>query len=247
MLSLLWLALPAFAQEEVTYEGSYLGDAPAYAKGKPVTISHSGGNLSVRCMETQGISARVQYTVRGTSRPAMEAFGNGVKMAVSGDANGGSVKTVTPSRGAGVTFTDVVLTVSLPKGTSALTITQTGTGWVEVFGCAGNLKLSSGTGGAFADGAYTSVNLTASGGSATVEQAKDVLWTGNSAISAPGGAITLTFASAQGGKFSAAGAEVSVQPLVMGTNTPTLVSGSMGVSGPTITLKAKDRVDVKTW
>ncbi len=247
MLSLLWIALPAFAQEEVTYDGSYLGDAPAYAKGKPVSITHSGGNLSVRCMETQGISARVQFTVRGTDKGAMQSFGDGVKMAVSGDANGGSVKTAIPSRGRGISFTDVVLTVSLPKGTSALSISHSGSGWVEVFGCAGNLKLTSGAGGAYASGAFTSVNLTASGGSATVEQEKDVLWTGTSTISAPGGAITLTFASAQGGKFSAAAAEVSVQPLIMGTNSPSLVTGSMGVSGPTITLKAKDRIDVKTW
>lgn len=231
--------------EEISYDGNFSSDAPTYKKGAPVTISHSGGNISVNCVDTEGLSARIQYAVRGTSQPAMQAFGDGVGMAVFGDSKSGSVKTKVPSRGTGVNSADVVLRVQIPSGTSALTVSQTGAGYVEVFNCAGALKISAGTGGAYASGKYTSVNATASGGNVTIEQDKDTPWTGTSTISAPAGSATVTFASAQMGKLNATAAEVSVQPLVMGTNAASVVTGDIGTGGPSITIKAKDRVDVK--
>lgn len=246
---LLWmLALsPAFAGdgEELNFDGGFTADAPGYKKGAPVTISHSGGNISIRCMDTDGISARIKYNVRGTSQPAMQAFSDGVGMSVGGDSKSGWVKTKVPSRGAGVNSVDMTLTISIPAGTSALTVSQTGVGWVEVLNCSGALKMTGGNGGAYASGKYTSVNASASGGNVTIEQDKDTPWTGASAIASPAGGIVLTMASGQMGKFSAASAEVSVAPLVMGTNSATLVSGDMGTGGPTIKLTAKDRIEVK--
>ena len=237
---------PAFAEDgESTFDGGFTGDAPGYKKGGPVSIVHNGGNISIRCMDTEGISARIKYNLRGTSQPAMQAYSDGVGMAVGGDSKSGWVKTKVPSMGAGISSVDMTLTISIPAGTSGITVSQAGAGWVEVLNCSGALKMSTGVGGGYASGKYTSVNANASGGNMVIEQDKDTPWTGSSTITAPAGAITVTMATGQIGKFSAAAAEVSVQPLVMGSNTPTLVSGTMGTGGPTITLKAKDRIDVK--
>ncbi|MFZ5479859.1 MAG: hypothetical protein ACOZNI_24050 [Myxococcota bacterium] len=230
--------------QEMTYEGQNSGSAANYVAGKPVAVTHSGGNVSVRCFDTDTLSARLQYVVTGTAEGPMQAAGNGVGLAVWGDANGGGVKTRTPSKQSGVSDVDVTLTVNIPRGTSAVTVTQTGRGWVQVLDCSGNVKVSAGAGGAYASGTLTSATVSASGGDVKVDVDANTVLKGTTTVSAPGGNATLILAPAQGGKLTAKGEEVSVQQTVMGTNTGTLVQGDMGVAGPAITVSAKKRAEV---
>ncbi|MBM4365858.1 MAG: hypothetical protein FJ102_06550 [Deltaproteobacteria bacterium] len=231
---------------DMTYEGGLSETAAGYVATKPVTVSHSGGNVSVRCMDTEKLSARLPYTVYGTAEAPMEAFGKGIGLSVGGDSKSGWVKTRVPSKTSGVTGADVPLTVNIPKGTTGLTVTQSGSGWVQVTGCSGALKISSGTGGVYADGAYTSAAVSAAGGDAKLVQDSGVVLTGTTTVSAPGGTARVTLASAQGGKLTAKANEVSVQQTVMGTNSGTLVQGDMGLAGPSITVSAKERVEVSS-
>lgn len=229
---------------ESTYEGGNSGTAPNYAKGKPVSITHSSGNLAVRCMDTEQMSARLQYVVTGTNQSAMETAGKGVGLAVYGDANGGRVSTRAPSRSTGVSSVDVTLTVSIPRAVMSLTVTETGPGWVQVQDCDGTVKVTAGAGGAFASGALKGATVTATGGDVKVVVNSDAVLSATTSVSAPSGNATLLLGTAQGGKLTAKGAEVSVGQTVMGTNTATLVSGDLGLAGPTISVSAKSRAEV---
>jgi hypothetical protein len=252
MLSLFAFSL-AFAQDDVdlsdpgsnlSYEGHLSGTGAAYAKGKPVTITHTSGNLSVHCMETDTISGRLGYTVYGSAEGPMESYGKSIGLAVWGDANGGGAKTRIGSKPSGVSYADVTLTVNVPKGTTAVTVSHSGRGWVQVDGCSGNVKVTAGAGGAYVGGPITGFTVSASGGDVKVVSDADTVLKNASTASAPAGKVTVVLASAQGGKLTAKGEEVAVAQTVMGTNTPTLVSGDMGIAGPTITLSAKGRVEV---
>jgi hypothetical protein len=229
---------------DLTYEGGLSETAASYVVGKPVSVSHSGGNISVRCMETEKLSARLPYTVYGTAEAPMEAFGKGLGLSVGGDSKSGWVKSRVPSKTSGVSSYEAPLTVNIPKGVTGLSVSQSGSGWVQVTGCSGALKISAGSGGAYADGAYTSAVVTAAGGDVKLVQDAGVVLTGTTAVSAPGGTARVVLASAQGGKLSAKAAEVSVAQTVMGTNTGTLVQGDMGLAGPSIAVSGKDRVEV---
>ncbi len=239
------MVAPARAEDgESTYEGGNSGAAAGYAKGKPISITHSSGNLSVRCMDTQTLSARMQYVVTGTVESAMETAGKGIGLAVYGDANGGRISTRSPGKSTGVSSIDVTLTVSIPRAPMTLTVNETGSGWVQVQDCDGTVKVSAGAAGAFASGAMKSATVTATGGDVKVVQNGDAVFTATTSVSAPNGNATLLLGTAQGGKLTAKGSEVSVSQTVMGTNEATLVSGDLGIAGPTITVSAKQRAEV---
>lgn len=229
---------------EMTYEGSRSETATGYILGKPVTVNYSGGNISVRCMETEKLSARLPFVVYGTSESPMQSFGDSLRLAVGGDSKSGWVKTTMSSRPSGVSTYEAALTVNIPLGVTGLTVTQSGSGWTQITGCSGKLTVSAGTGGAYADGEYTSVTMSAGGGDVKLVQQNNVVLTGTSTISAPGGTARVVLANAQGGKLSAKANEVSVGQTVMGTNSGTLVQGDMGLAGPSITITAKDRAEV---
>ena len=232
------------AANSLSYEGGLSGNAPAYGKGKPITVTHASGNVQVRCMDVESLSGRLQYTVFGSAEGAMESFGKGIGLAVWGDSNGGGVKTRIPSKPSGVGRAQVDLVVNIPRGTSAVTISQTGPGWVQMVECGGTVKISAGGGGAFASGPMTAATVSASGGDVKVVTDPATVLKGSTTISAGAGNVTVVLPSAQGGKLTAKGAEVSVQQTVMGTNEATLVSGDMGVAGPAITISAKKRAEV---
>ena len=241
---LLLLPLLAAAQDELSYSGNLGDNAANYKPGAPVSITHSGGNLQVRCMEVTALNARVAYTVYGTSEGNMKSFGDGVGLAVWGDSKGGGAKTRIPSKGSGVSSAEVTLTVSIPKGTTSVTVSQSGSGWAQVIGCSGFVKVTGGGGGVYLGGPLTGFSASATGGDVKIEVEESTL-TSTSTASSPG-ALTVVLPSAQGGKLSAKGAEVSVQQVVMGTNEPTYVAGEMGIGGPSITLSAKGRVELSS-
>lgn len=243
----MWLLLAmvsgAFAGDETTvgelsYEGGFSGSAAGYVKGKPVSVSHSGGNVSVRCMDTTTLTARLQYTIYGSAEGPMESMGKGIKLSVTGTSSSGAVKTITPAKPSGVSHAESTLTVNIPRAPLTLTVSQTGAGWVQVIDCDGSVKVTSGTGGLFVSGHLDGVTATAPGGDAKVVQNDDAVFKATTAITAATGNVTLQVASAQGGKLTASGKEVTSSVTVVGTNTSDLIQGELGVAGPAITLKA---------
>jgi hypothetical protein len=245
-MTLLFAALSVplvLAQDEsLSYEGGLGGNAPGYVVGKPVSVSHASGNLQVRCMDVESLSGRLQYTVFGSAEGPVESFGKGIGIAVSGDSKGGSVRTRVPSVSSGVARAQIDLTVNIPRGAAGLTVSHTGSGWVQVVGCGGPVKVTAGGGGAYVGGPMTSFVVSATGGDVKIEVEETVI-AGTSSATSPG-ALTVSLSAAQNGKIAVKGEEVSVRHLVMGTNDPSLVSGQMGSGGPSITLTAKGRAEV---
>ena len=230
------------AAAEVSYEGRLSSAAPGYAKGKPVAITHTGGTIAIRCMDTEGITARLGYTIYGTNKTNMENFGKGIGLSSWGDANGGGVKTRVPSKGSGVSRADIPLTVNLPQD-AKITVTG-GAGWVQIIDCNGTVKSTNGDGGAYVSGTYTNVVVSASKGDVKVELTDASALTGTNSVSAAGGNAVLRLPLSYGGKFTAKGTNVSVFHTVMGTNSASLVQGTIGAGTASVTVSAKDNVEV---
>jgi hypothetical protein len=221
---------------EMTYEGGFDQMAPQYVAGKPVTITHTGGNVKVRCADRAGLTARLSYSIRGTNTAAMESMGKGMGLAATGGASGGSVKSRVPSRPAGVKSADVELTINLPPEAQVTVVG--GAGWVQVMGCKGTVKSSNSAGGAVISGTYSSVNVSSGQGDVSVELSDDSKLVGNNTISASGGAISLRLPITYAGKFTAKGTNVSVAHTVMGTNEATVVAGTINAGPASLTLNA---------
>lgn len=230
------------SSSEVSYEGRLSSSAPNYAAGKPVTITHTGGTIAIRCMDAPGITARLGYTIYGTNKTNMENFGKGVGLTSWGDANGGGVKTRIPSKGSGINRVDIPLTVNLPM--EAKITVAGGAGWVQIIDCKGTVKSTNGDGGAYVSGTYTNVNVTASRGDVKVELTDGSVLAGTNSLSAPGGNAILRLPLSYNGKFMAKGGSVSVFHTVMGTNTGNLVQGTIGTGTASITISAKENVEV---
>ncbi len=230
------------SSSEVSYEGRLSSSAPNYVAGKPVTITHTGGTIAIRCMDAPGITARLGYTIYGTNKTNMENFGKGVGLTSWGDANGGGVKTRIPSKGSGINRVDIPLTVNLPM--EAKITVAGGAGWVQIIDCKGTVKSTNGDGGAYVSGTYTNVNVTASRGDVKVELTDGSVLAGTNSLSAPGGNAILRLPLSYNGKFMAKGGSVSVFHTVMGTNTGNLVQGTIGTGTASITISAKENVEV---
>ncbi len=231
---------------DLSYDGNLSESASSYTVGKPVSVIHNGGNVSVRCIDTDTLSGRLPYSITGSSEGAMESAGRGMGLKVSGDGKGGGVvATRVAGRSSGVKEIDAPLTVNVPVGASAVTITQSGSGWVQVIGCSGSLKVAAGSGGIFASGRYTTVSLNAAGGDTKLVQDDGATLTGNSAVASRGGNVMITLSTAQGGKLSAKGTQVTVEQAVLGgTQSETAVSGDFGIGGPTLTVSASGTVEI---
>jgi hypothetical protein len=222
-----------------TYEGSLSQSAPDFASGKPLAISHNGP-VRVRCADRQGVTARLTYVLTGTNEGAMESMGKGVGLSASGGPGGGAVKSRVPTRPAGVTQADIELTVNVPPA-AVLNITG-GAGSVDVSGCKGAVKVTNKTGDVMVQGTYTGVSVT-TGGAVSVRLDNDSALAGSNVINA-GGTIDMTLPLAYAGKFSAKGANVSVFHTVMGTNTGTLVQGTISSGPASLSLATKGDVKV---
>ncbi len=230
--------------ELMTYSGGLLEKAPDLAPGKPVRITHSGGNISVRCQDTEGLSAQINYTLEGSDGPALEAMGSGIGLRAWGDESGGGVQSQVPWKPASVTRAEVPLVVTLGREVE-LIISNRG-GWIEVLNCRGTVTASTDQGGIFASGIYSAFNLSSGTGDVTLEAGEGSEITGSSRAVANTGSVLVRLPLTISGRVSATGSEVSVLHTVDGTVTPTSVSGTIGSGGHNIYLQARDRVELST-
>ncbi|MCB9758935.1 MAG: DUF4097 family beta strand repeat protein [Alphaproteobacteria bacterium] len=231
--------------ESSTYTGGLTERKNDLGDNVPVTVTHYGGNITVRCTEGDQISARIDFSVEGTDRDRLKAYGDGIGLAVWGDANGAGAKTRMPSKSSAIQRADVPLMVSAPPGTR-LTV-QGRDGWVQITNCTGALKASSTAGGVFAEGRYDSFQVTSQDGDVKVELTGNSVINASSAATSTKGKVELILPDDANVKLAATGAEVRVEHLVSGTNTDTNVSGNIGNGGPSVRLSApKGEVKVKT-
>lgn len=228
--------------DEVSYNGQLSDSAPSFKAGLPIAISHAGGTIAVRCMDQEGLTARLAYTIYGTNQTNMERFGKSIGLDAGSDGRTGWVRTRVPAKSSGINRADVPLTVNIPKS-AKITITG-GNGWVQVLDCTGTVKSSNTHGGAYASGTFTSVNVSSSHGDVKVELSDGSVLAGANALNAPDGNATLRLPLSYAGKFAAKGASVTVFHTVAGTNTDTLVQGTVGTGTASLNIAAKEKVEV---
>lgn len=227
---------------ESTYEGQALHSAPNYVAGTPVTISHSGGTVSVRCTDAKGLAARIQFKVDGTDQAAMKKLGDSIGIKTYASSANATVGTKVPGKTSGVTRVRADLVVTLPP--QAQVIVNGATDWVQVLGCTGSVKASTKANGVFASGTYKSFDISSGTGNAEVELSDASVLTATSKASAPNGDVTLRVPLTQAMTLNASAETVTVAHLVNGTNLPNKVQGKVNGGGVAVTLTAKGKVDV---
>ncbi len=231
-------------EQSMSYDGQVGQDADNYKPGTPVYITHTKGNVSVRCTDSDGIQARVNFTVEGTKQDAMSRLGDSIGIRTYASNSQGKVSTSVPGKWSGIDAVHAPLTVNLPR--EARVNVTASKGWVQVVGCTGTVKATTREGGIYVDGILSSFDLSTSTGDIEIELDEAAELTSSSRASATGGEIKLTMPLTQKGNLNARGAEVTVDHLVNGTNTPTHVQGTLSDSGPSISLSAKTKVTIKT-
>jgi hypothetical protein len=231
-------------EQSATYEGQAAQDAANYKAGTPVYITHTKGNISVRCTDSDGIQARINFSIDGTKQDAMQRVGNGIGLRTYASNTEGKVTSNVPGLQSGVEAIRAPLTVNLPRQ-AKVSITG-GDGWIQVVGCTGTVKATTRKGGIFADGVLSSFDLSTSGGDIEVALDPTAVITSSSRATATGGDVILRMPITQKGNLSARGAEVAVEHLVNGTNTPTTVQGTLSDTGPSISVTAKGKVTITT-
>jgi hypothetical protein len=231
-------------EQSMSYEGQVGQDAANYKAGTPVHITHTKGNISVRCTDSDGIQARVNFTVEGTKEDAMERLGNSIGIRTYASNSSGTVSTSVPGKWSGIDNVIAPLTVNLPRE-AKVTVTGGG-GWVQVVGCTGTVKATTRGGGIYVDGVLSSFDLSTNEGDIEIELDASAELTSSSRATATAGAVTLRMPITQKGNLNAKGAEITVDHLVNGTNTATHVQGTLSDSGPSISITAQGKVSITT-
>ena len=224
-----------------TYTGALNERKAGLGQMKPVTISHYGGPISVRCQEGDIISARIDYQVEGTNEPNMERYGKGIRLKVWGSETSAGAKTITPSKGSGITSTSVPLVVTLPKQVK-LTV-NAGSYWVEVMKCEGTVTVANKKDDVWVQGDFSRFSISAPNGGATVKLQDDTEVTGTSKITAKG-EVLLEMPLGVNVRLSARGTDVEVGHVVDGPKAATSVSGTIGAGGPSVTVSGRDAVKI---
>ncbi len=229
-------------EQSMTYEGQVGQDAANYKAGTPVYITHTKGTISVRCTDSEGITARINFAIEGTKQDAMQRYGDTIGLKTYASNSQGKVSSYVPGKWSGIDDVAVPLVITLPR--EAKVHVTGGAGWIQVVGCTGTVKATTRQGGIYVDGILSSFDLSAGDGDIEIELDDAAELTSTSRATATKGAVTLRMPLTQKGTLNARGSEVAVDHLVSGTNTPNHVAGSLADSGPTITITAGTKVTI---
>ena len=231
-------------EESLTYEGSSSDSAPGYVAGKPVSITHYGGNISVDCTDNTGISARVEYVIEGTKRANMERLGNGIGLRAWGSSSSGGVSTRVPSTTSGIDSVEVALTVTLPKNVQAKITGRKG--WIAARNCNGVVRATTSTGAIFVSGDLTRFEVTSTKGDVEIELSEGAKLTSTSKASASAGKIALEMPLDQSLRLDARGESVTISHIIEGNVGEKRVTGTIGGGGPSLTLYAKGPISIRS-
>jgi hypothetical protein len=236
------LAVTKGDQQSLSYEGQVQQSAPHYKPGTPVTITHPRGNVSVRCTDSAGLQARIQYVVYGNSEETMKKVGDSVGLKTFASTTNATVTSNLPLPRAGVERVDTPLVVNLPRN-AKVTVTAND-GWIQIMGCTGTVKAVARKGSVFASGTYSAFDGSSSTGNVEIELSNESVIASTSRASAPLGDVVLRMPLTQKGTLTATASDVRVAHMVSGVNSPTRVQGTLVDKGPAITLSAKGKVEV---
>lgn len=220
----------------VTYSGGHSERKGEVGSNIPITVSHLGGPITVRCTDSDQISGRIDFQIEGTTGEKAKAFGDGIGISVYGDKVSGGAKTRVPAKSSAIVSTDIPFVVTVPLQ-AKLTITG-GDGPITVSNCVGTIKASNTKGDINIQGSFTSFSVSAPSGDVSLDMGPDSKVSTASSISAPKGNVRLKMPRSTNNNLDASGSEVMVDFLVTGTNTATRVAGQLGSGGPAIKVSA---------
>ncbi|MCP4809822.1 MAG: hypothetical protein GY913_25390 [Proteobacteria bacterium] len=226
----------------MNYTGGHSERSEALSENAAVTITHYGGSISVRCTDSEEISARMDFNLEGTSETNLKAVGDGIRLQAQGKDTWGKVSTIVPGKRSGISTMDVPLSVSVPKN---VRLTVNGrSSWIAISGCTGTVKAVTSAEGITADGTFSQFDLRAGAGDVSLDLGTDSSITKTSGITASKGNASLVMPLTVDVRLQATGGEVSVLHTVTGTNNATNVSGTVGDGGPLVKVYGKERVEV---
>lgn len=224
-IALLFLLLPmtALAQDDapsltdIDYD---LFDQPAHESNKVsgamdkvatgakpnqhINIRHDGGSITVMCMDTDQVTARIAYEIEATDLYAAEYYRDHIGLSVWRH----SVNVSVPVPNSRLKRADVALTVRVPQ--EAVLSINAEKGWTQAVSCNGVVSMYAGRGDAYLKGAPPSFSVTSERGTATVEITEGQI-TAPSTVTAHKGAVALTMPERQDLSVFARGSSVYVQ------------------------------------
>lgn len=228
--------------ETVVFNGDFSQKTDSLSPGAAVSITHPGGNIIVRCTDTDEVGARITYRVEAIDGPTAERFGTGIRMATNGSGARGSVRVSMPGKPSGVHSYTADLHIQAPYDTN-LTVNAT-RGWVQATNCRGTVKATSSTGGAMVSGPLQGFTVKAAEGDVRVELEPGTQLSQASAATATRGDLVVELPGNQNLRLSARGSSVTSDQLVDGTQTSTNISGNLGTGGPALSLYASGSVTI---
>ncbi len=169
-----------------------------------INIRHDGGSVTVMCMETDQVTARIDYAIEATDLYAAEYYRDHIGLSVWRHA----VTVSVPVPNSRLKRADVALTLRVPK--QAILSINAEKGWAQAVSCDGVVSMYAGRGDAFLKGAPPSFSVTSERGSATVEVTEGQILQ-PSTVTAHEGSVALTLPEAQNLSVFARGSSVYVQ------------------------------------
>ena len=160
-------------EETITYQGTASHAAPNYKPGTRVTITHYAGTISVRCTDSKGLTARLQYTIDGTDKSAMERYGKAIHIATWASNSSASVKTTIPGKYKGVSAVDLPLVVNLPL--QANVVVNGREDWIQIMGCEGTVQATTRKNGIYVHGTHNKVVLSSTTGNVEADLTDEIL------------------------------------------------------------------------
>ena len=226
--------------ELIDYEGSYSQTTEKMNPNPRLSIIHPGGTISVRCTDTEVVSARISYKIEGTEQDPMKKYGDGIRMAAWGGGANGGVKVVVPYKPSAVKTVSIELTVNVPR--AAVLSVNASRDWVSISGCTGFVTAKAGANGAYVAGDMPGFQIAAATGDVTVKSESSELKRASN-ITASKGKVDLEIPAEIGLRLDARGSSVSItDALVDGVTSEGSAVGNMGAGGTALVIRAGGEV-----
>jgi hypothetical protein len=230
--------------ELVTYEGSHTQTSGNLTPNARVAISHSGGNVSVRCTDAEKVTARLDFSVSATKPADAKRYGDSFRLSAWGKGASAGAKVSVGGKPSSVKDYDAALVVSVPSDVN-LTISA-GRGWIEAIGCNGSVTANAGKDGAYVSGQLKGFRVSAATGDVKVILKPDSGLANTSSINATKGGVKLVLPHSESAKLDVRGESVNADMAVTGSTNSTTIRGTIGDGKPMVTVRAGGAVKITT-
>ena len=82
----------------ISYSGGLTQKAQGVGAGARINITHTGGTVSVRCQDTDTVTASINYDLSGTDSGALQTMGDAIGLAATGATDWATVSSRVPWR-----------------------------------------------------------------------------------------------------------------------------------------------------